>query len=275
MNGLPPNALEKELAIRGMHCDACVTKIANSLRAVPGILDAVVTRTPPRVTLRMEPDVEIENIRTALAHAGDYQLAVPHPPRSDESLRGDGGEGLHRLERPHSSSARTGETSEIEEKRESLYPLLLIIGFIAGVTVLDAIRRSDFAPTSWMNSFMAGFFIVFGFFKLLDLRGFVDAYRMYDVVAKKFPVWAWLYPFVELSLGVAYFLALYPIAINIFTLIVMLIGAAGVWRALANKQRIRCACLGTVLNLPMTTVTLVEDLGMAAMASAMLVLQAS
>ena len=50
----------------------------------------------------------------------------------------------------------------------------------------------------------------------------------------------------------------------------MLIGAVGVLRALLRKDTIRCACLGTALNLPMTTVTLVEDLVMAAMAGAML-----
>jgi hypothetical protein len=54
------------------------------------------------------------------------------------------------------------------------------------------------------------------------------------------------------------------------TLILMLIGSIGVLRALLDNRAIRCACLGTALNLPMTTVTLVEDLGMAAMAAAML-----
>jgi hypothetical protein len=81
-----------------------------------------------------------------------------------------------------------------------------------------------------------------------------------------------VYPFVELALGVLYLLRVVPAVTNILTLVLMLVGAVGVGRALANKQRIRCACLGTVLNLPMTTVTLVEDIGMAVMAGAMLIL---
>jgi hypothetical protein len=55
----------------------------------------------------------------------------------------------------------------------------------------------------------------------------------------------------------------------------MLLGAAGVLNALRQKKQLRCACLGTALNLPMTTVTLVEDLAMAAMAGAMLLWPAS
>ena len=61
-----------------------------------------------------------------------------------------------------------------------------------------------------------------------------------------------------------------PLTTNVVTLIVMLLGAAGVLKALLDKRTIRCACLGTALKLPMTTVTLVEDLTMAGMAVVMI-----
>jgi len=89
-------------------------------------------------------------------------------------------------------------------------------------------------------------------------------------VAKSFPVWGYAYPFVELALGVGYVLNWNPLALNTITLLVMLIGSVGVLRALLRRTAIRCACLGTVLKLPMTKVTLLEDLGMAGMAAAML-----
>ena len=113
---------------------------------------------------------------------------------------------------------------------------------------------------------------MFSFFKLLDLPGFADAYRSYDIVARAWFAWGFVYPFVELALGAAYLLNLNPIATNVSTLVLMLIGAVGVLKALLDKRAIRCACLGTALNLPMTTITLVEDLGMAMMAALMLVL---
>ncbi|MEL6211535.1 MAG: MauE/DoxX family redox-associated membrane protein, partial [Pseudomonadota bacterium] len=157
-----------------------------------------------------------------------------------------------------------------ENPGESLYPLFLIVGFIAGVTLLVAVSTGDWSAEPLIRHFMAGFFIVFSFFKLLDPPGFVSAYRGYDLIARKIPAWGWAYPFVELTLGVAYLLAWVPIATNAITLVLMLVGAAGVLKALLDKRAIRCACLGTALNLPMTKVTLVEDLTMAAMAAVML-----
>ena len=69
----------------------------------------------------------------------------------------------------------------------------------------------------------------------------------------------------------AYLLDLWPAVTNGVTLAVMLVGTVGVIQSLVNRRQIRCACLGTVFNLPMSTVTLIEDVGMAAMAAVMLV----
>jgi hypothetical protein len=65
--------------------------------------------------------------------------------------------------------------------------------------------RPAFDTMQWMRHFMAGFFLVFSFFKLLNLKGFAESYVMYDVLAKQIPAWAYLYAFVELGLGIAFF----------------------------------------------------------------------
>jgi len=62
-----------------------------------------------------------------------------------------------------------------------------------------------------------------------------------------------------------------PALTNLLTLIVMGFSAIGVLRAVLGQQEIRCACLGTVFQLPMSTVTIIEDLGMAGMAGLMLI----
>ena len=108
------------------------------------------------------------------------------------------------------------------------------------------------------------------FFKLLDLRGFADSYRMYDIIARRFPSYGYVYPFIELALGAAYIANIQPTAVNLTTLVVMLVSSIGVIQSVRQKRRIRCACLGTVFNLPMSTVTLVEDGLMIAMAAAAL-----
>ena len=121
-----------------------------------------------------------------------------------------------------------------------------------------------------MQYFMAGFFLVFSFFKMLNLKGFADSYKMYDVVAKAIPVWAYVYAFIELGLGIAYTINLSPIVTNIITLVVMSISVVGVLQSVLKKQKIQCACLGAVFNLPMSTVTIIEDALMIAMSLVML-----
>ena len=110
-----------------------------------------------------------------------------------------------------------------------------------------------------MINFMAGFFLVFSFFKLLDVRGFADAYSSYDLVAMRWQPWGLIYPFVELGLGVAYLFRFSLPVTNWIALIIMLVSVLGVIRANMRKETIRCVCLGTVLKLPMSTVTIVEN----------------
>jgi copper chaperone CopZ len=233
--------------IEGMHCGKCVGKVTAALKSVPDVRAAEVTLNPPRASVEMERHIDHARLAQAVSGAGDYRLKA------------------------ESSNANEAVAPEPQTK-ESLYPLFLIVAYIAGTVVLIAAVSRDWSLHSLMQDFMAGFFLVFSFFKLLDLPGFVDAYQSYDIVARRFRAWGFVYPFVELALGVAYLLGIYLVLVNGVTLVLMLVGAIGVLQSLLNKRAIRCACLGTALNLPMTKVTLVEDLGMAAMAGAMLVL---
>ncbi len=234
--------------IAGMHCQGCVRKVAEALRKVQGINSVEVTLQPPRARVEMSGHVDTRLLNDALKGAGDYQLS-------------------------ETAASPPAETTGMDvAPRENLFPLLLIIAYIAGTVGLIALVTRDYSLHALMGHFMAGFFLVFSFFKFLDLRGFADAYRSYDVLAKALPIWGWVYPFAELALGIAYVAGFNPLVTNVVTMALMLLGSMGVLRALLDKKAIRCACLGTVLKLPMTTVTLVEDLGMAVMAAIMLVL---
>jgi len=157
-------------------------------------------------------------------------------------------------------------------EKTSYFPLLLILFYLLLASALAEVAFAPFDAMRAMRHFMAGFFFVFSFFKLLNLRAFADAYRMYDVVAMRWPAYGFVYPFIELGLGAAYLANLQPVAVNLVTLVVMGVSTLGIVRSLMKKQKIRCACLGTVFNLPMSFITLVEDLLMVAMAAAMLLL---
>jgi hypothetical protein len=153
---------------------------------------------------------------------------------------------------------------------ETYKPILLIFFYITVVSFIAAASGSNFSIRYFMRIFMAGFFIVFSFFKLLNLDGFADSYAMYDIVAKKFKLWGYIYAFVELALGLGYAANFQPVIINYLTLPVMAISIIGVMQSVLNKRKIKCACLGAVFSLPMSTVTIIEDALMIAMSITMI-----
>jgi hypothetical protein len=158
------------------------------------------------------------------------------------------------------SAIQFNETEELAKSWFETYkPILLIFFYISLVVVLVQINSERFNIMMAMQYFMAGFFLVFSFFKFLNLKGFAESYVMYDVLAKRIPIWAYLYAFIEVSLGMAYLINFNPLVTNIFTFTVMSLSIIGVLQSVFNKRKIQCACLGAVFNLPMSTITIIED----------------
>jgi hypothetical protein len=122
-----------------------------------------------------------------------------------------------------------------------------------------------------MGNFMAGFFLVFSFFKILDIPAFAKAYQSYDIIASKINWYGYIYPFIEFSLGISYLFFYDSVLTNLITAIIMFVGLIGVYRSVIQKTKIQCACLGTVFNLPMSYVTIIEDGVMLIMALFMLI----
>ncbi len=148
-------------------------------------------------------------------------------------------------------------------------PLLLILAYLVTVSVLVQLPKNGWEGVYWhetMRYFMAGFFLVFSFFKLLDIPAFADAYTGYDLLAKRWHGWGLIYPFVELALGLAYLANWNPPITNWATLIIMGFSAIGVILTVLHKRSIRCAYLSAVFKLPMSTVTIIEGVGMVVMA---------
>ncbi|QDU81490.1 hypothetical protein Pla110_32320 [Polystyrenella longa] len=242
-----------------LNCQKCINTVTPFLDSEPAIHSWSVNTNDPRKPLTITGEgVTSERVQTLVSEAG-FKVLGPLP--SDE---------LSSSEQSHTDSA----VSEMEDSRnwlETYFPLLLILAFLIGTVGLVEWRIGELSWSRVMGNFMGGFFLIFSFFKLLNLTGFATAYQTYDVIAKRSTGYAYAYPFIELGLGIAYLAAMFPIATNIVTAIVMLIGLAGVINALRKNQTIQCACLGTVFDLPMTIVTFFEDGIMAAMAIGMLI----
>ncbi|MES2344618.1 MAG: MauE/DoxX family redox-associated membrane protein [Chlamydiota bacterium] len=153
------------------------------------------------------------------------------------------------------------------------YVPLFVLVLIAILAAMALVYHTKGGLFTWMHFFMGFFLCQFAMLKLFNLSGFVDGFLMYDLIAKKYRGYAYLYPFIELGLGLSYLSFILPPVTYIITLLVMIVGTIGVIKALMQHLDVRCACMGTLLNVPLSTVTLVEDIAMGLMACWMLYIQ--
>src|ERR1043165_688195 len=156
--------MQTTVMITGMHCEACADRLAQAFGRVPGVSHAHVTLNPARAHVEADRDIPVEALRQAARAAGDYSV------------------------RPVDASSPAPDAPP-----PSLYPLALIVLYITGASALTASVRGGDGWHGFMLDFMAGFFLVFSFFKLLDLRGFADAYQGYDLVARRWRSYALVY----------------------------------------------------------------------------------
>jgi hypothetical protein len=149
------------------------------------------------------------------------------------------------------------------------WPLLVLI-LVSAVVGLAIAWPGGLSLRTWMHGFMGVFLIVFGLLKLFHPAAFADGFEMYDLVAKHSRFYAYLYPLIEMGLGLAYLAFIQPLLTYSVTIVVMTVGTIGVLSALQRGLDINCPCMGSVLDVPLSTVTLTEDMGMGLMAVGML-----
>lgn len=149
-------------------------------------------------------------------------------------------------------------------------PLIVISVLILLMCIAFLFANGSFDADTLMRNFMGLFFVIFSMFKLINIEGFQKGFSMYDILAKKYKAYGYIYPFIELALGLAYLSNTQPIMINLITFIVMTISSIGVIKSIKSGLNFKCACLGTILNVPLSTVSIIENVGMCLMSTYML-----
>ncbi|WP_029281646.1 heavy-metal-associated domain-containing protein [Pedobacter sp. R20-19] len=232
--------------LTGMTCSGCENKVKNNLLILPDVSSVEVSKEASSATISMDKHISLDALQQALGgQESKYQI----------------------------SDATPNEVVEETKSWAATYkPILLIFGYVTAISLIVSLQNSPIDIMVFMRVFMAGFFLTFSFFKMLNLKAFAESYAMYDIVAKKFSPWGYIYAFIELGLGLSFALNLSPVIVNWVTLIVMTVSILGVLESVINKKKIQCACLGAVFNLPMSTVTIVEDAIMIGMSAMMLIL---
>ena len=228
--------------ISGMTCIGCKTFVEKQLNDLDQIKDAKVDLENQEAEINVKNNIELEVLQKKIT--SKYNI----------------------------SKKEYNSTVEHEAKKtklQELKPLLIIFLYIIIATIF--LHYDNWRWDQAMLDFMGLFYIIFSFFKILDLKGFPESFKMYDPIAKVFPIYGWIYPFIEIILGIM-FLMRFEVKIALISTIFILGGTTiGVTKILLERKKIQCACLGTTLKLPMTEATLIENVIMILMAAIMLV----
>jgi len=235
--------------IEGMTCGGCKDSVEKYLNELKGITSVSVDLEKGEAEINMNNHINTEELQKALT--AKYIITEKKTNNS------------------HIRSNSSFHLEEEKSKLQQLQPLLLILGYITVASVLLHYKNWNIGEV--MLDFMGLFYVVFSFFKMLDLKGFPDSFRMYDPLAKKVPIYAMIYPFIETALGLMFLMRFEVKIALIVTLVILGITTIGVTKTLLDKKSIRCACLGTALKLPMTEATFIENAIMIIMAILMLI----
>ncbi|APY07821.1 heavy metal transporter [Winogradskyella sp. J14-2] len=231
--------------VTGMTCNGCKVSVKKALSALQDVDKVDVDLSNSTATITMKNYIEESTLQNALSEK--YTITEQNTKNV------------------------IGTTQPYNEKKselKQLFPLFLIFVYIIIASILLNIKPWN--TDGFMLDFMGLFYIIFSFFKLLDLKGFPQSFKMYDPLAKALPAYGWVYPFIEVALGLMFLMRFQVNIALISTLIVLGITTFGVTKTLLDKKSIQCACLGTALKLPMTKATFIENSIMIIMAFIML-----
>ena len=229
--------MKQTYTIKGMTCGGCKTSVEKHIGSIEFVTNAKVSLEMEEVTVTLEHPVPFQKLKNALPEK--FNLFEKSHKSSGQNIS--------------SISKKGQETSKVKQ----LQPLFIILFYL--VTAVIFLNYKDWNSREMMFDFMGLFFIVFSFFKMLDLKNFPTSFRMYDPLAEKIRFYGRVYPFIETVLGL---MLLVRFELNIalyFTIVILGITTFGVIKTLMNKKNIQCACLGTALKLPMTEATLIEN----------------
>jgi len=159
-----------------------------------------------------------------------------------------------------------------DPKATSYVPVLAV--FAVALTIALAIGHLTGTPVIGVETigrFIATAMLLLAMLKLQDVERFATMFLNYDLLARRWVPYGYVYPFAEagagalMLAGVATWLSA-PVALFIGT-----VGAVSVAKAIyVDRRELKCACVGGSSNVPLGFVSLTENVMMVAMALWML-----
>ena len=230
------NTIKKRYKVSGMTCKGCKASVENSLNLLDQVRSSNADIRLGELTLSLKREVSLNSLQNAIPKKYIINEEIPQPKNTSEISR---------------------DLTNKESKLKQLKPLFLILFYITSSSLL--INYQNWNLNEFMLDFVGLFFISFGFFKMLDLEGFSKSFKMYDPLASRVSFYAVIYPFIETILGIMFLMEIEVFSALILSICILGLTTIGVIKILISKKSIQCACLGSVLKLPMTEATFIEN----------------
>ena len=160
--------------ISGMTCNGCKLSVEDKLSSIDGVDEVYVDLTKQEAVIYSKKPISFSLISDSL------------PPK----YRVTG-----------TANIQNNGTIKVS-KIKQLKPLFIILTYISITSLL--LNFKNWNSTNAMLDFMGLFYIIFSFFKILDIKGFSMSFRMYDPLAKKVSLYGIIYPFIEVLLGIMF-----------------------------------------------------------------------
>jgi copper chaperone CopZ len=237
--------VKNKFGIDGMTCESCVKTVSQIIGQIPGVQNVQISLTKKSADIESSGELTVETVANVLKHLPKYTV------KSEPSQA--------------ATSAVTGMQTK-DSMLKTYKPLILIFTYVFLVATSYQIFQKEFNFNLLMNHIMAGFFIGLSFFKFLNLKAFAESFSSYDPIAQRFLGYGYVYPFVEILLGLMFVSGIGLPAANLITIIILTATTLGVIQRLKSKSQIQCACAGAGFNLPLSSVTVFENVIMVLMA---------
>lgn len=213
-----------------MHCDGCVRKSTQLISSIPGVNSVQISLVTSKLILSADREISFDEISNALKDT-NYKLTKEAP-------------------------------NFFSVFRRWFKKYLALIVVFSVIIIWTTVRQILFGLDLHfaMHDFMGGFFLILGGLKVFNWKKFAEGFQGYDPLAMKFPVYAYVYPALEVFLGVVYQFRLgEELLWNIMTVLILGISMFGIAQVLKRKEIVKCACLGGYFNIPITWFTVFEN----------------
>jgi glutaredoxin len=160
----------------------------------------------------------------------------------------------------------------VKDPNATTYRPVIAVFAVAALlaTAVDWLTSSPLIGIAGAGRFIAISMSLLAMLKLQDIERFSSMFLGYDLLARRYVPYSYIYPFAELAAGILMLAGLLPWVSVPVALFIGSIGAVSVFKAVyIEKRTLKCACVGGSGNVPLGFVSLTENLMMVAMALAM------